>query len=92
MTTHNTSHPMARQVAKVEIKTDNPWIPVGTHDATIEDWWDVMTGSSWMYAEGNPAAIIYAARSAFSGLPMDDEVLYVKIGALGHLIHQTELT
>jgi len=44
-----------------------------------------------MDANGNPAALIYAIRSGFDGLPTDDEVVYGKIGSFGHLIHESEL-
>lgn len=57
----------------------------------IEDWWDHMTGGSWMAAEGNPAALKFAMRAGFSTLPVDDEVVYGKIGSFGHLVHASEL-
>jgi hypothetical protein len=61
-------------------------------DFRVEDWWDVMTGGSWMFADGNPAAMNYAIRSA-SVLPLDNEVVYGKDTAtgLGHLVHVSEL-
>lgn len=57
----------------------------------IEDWWDRLTGGSWMFAVGNPAAIKYAIRSGAANLPLDDEVVYGKIGPFGHLVHVSEL-
>jgi len=59
----------------------------------IEDWWDRVTGQSWMFTQGNPACLIYAMRTGFSKkeIPTDDEVLYGKINGLGHLIHISEL-
>lgn len=56
----------------------------------LEDWWDRISGNSWMNAGGNFAAMHYAARSAFE-LPMDDEVVYGHIGNLGHIVHISEL-
>jgi hypothetical protein len=56
----------------------------------IEDWADRVYGRSWMDAEGNFAALHYAMRSA-QGLPLDDEVVYGHIGALGHIVHVSEL-
>ncbi len=56
-----------------------------------EGRWDELTGGSWMFADGNPACIIYALRAGVSGLPVDDKVHYVKINGLGHLVHETEL-
>ena len=59
----------------------------------VEDWWDRVSGGSWMFATGNPACLEYAIRSGFSGTtPTDDEVLYGKIGAFGKLIHVSDLT
>jgi hypothetical protein len=57
----------------------------------IEDYWDTLTGKSWMYSDGNPAALKYAMRSGMSGLPLDNEVVYGKIGAFGHLVHISEI-
>ena len=51
----------------------------------------VFDGVSWMDCEGNPSALIYALRSAFSKLPMDDDVFYGKIGIFGHMVHISEI-
>jgi hypothetical protein len=61
------------------------------HTFHVEDWWDKMTGGSWMDANGNPAAMNYAIRSGFAGLPLDNEVLYGKVGGLGYLVHVSEI-
>lgn len=58
----------------------------------VEDWWDRVSGGSWMYAEGNRAALAYAMRSGLARLPMDNEVLYGKDQfGLGHLLHVSEV-
>jgi len=61
----------------------------------LEDYWDTLTGGSWMDAEGNPAALKYAFRAGFGGIEMDDEVVYGKIRSgnfgFGNLIHVSEL-
>lgn len=57
----------------------------------IEDFWDRLGQGSWMDCVGNPACLQYAMRSALERLPMDDEVLYGKIGPFGHLVHVSEL-
>lgn len=59
----------------------------------VEDYWDRVSGGSWMNATGNPAAMKYAMRSGLSvkPIPIDNEVLYGKIGAFGHLIHVSEV-
>jgi hypothetical protein len=63
----------------------------GGHEYRVEDWWDRVGGQSWMDMAGNPACLNYAVRSAKEGLPIDDQVLYGKIGAFGHLIHVSEI-
>ena len=58
----------------------------------IEDWWDKISGESWMFSMGNPGCIMYAIRSGVVGLPNDDEVLYGKNeNGLGDLIHVSEI-
>jgi len=54
----------------------------------IEDWWINVGGKSWMVCNGNPTCLKYAMRSGFSGLPLDDKVVYGKVGAFGHLVHE----
>lgn len=62
------------------------------HEAEVEGYWDEMTGKSWMFSDGNPACIMYALRTAMSPeVPIDDDVIYVKIGGLGHLVHTSEV-
>ena len=57
----------------------------------VEDWWINVTGGSWMFANGNPAAINYAIHGGTYNLPIDDNVLYGKIGGLGYLVHISEV-
>ena len=57
----------------------------------VEDWWDRVGGISWMNANGNPACIEYAIRSAADNLPTDNKVLYGKIDGLGKLLHISEI-
>lgn len=66
----------------------NGEIPAGTKYA-VEGYWDEITGGSWMFANANPTCLNYAVRSV--GLPMDNEVLYGKIGAFGFLVHVSEV-
>lgn len=65
-------------------------IEAGTQYA-VEGYWDEITGGSWMFAEGNHAALNYAARVAGQGLPLDNDVLYGKIGPFGFLVHVSEV-
>lgn len=85
---HTESHFLAGKTvqAKVTGASDE-----GPHDYRVEDWWDKLTGGSWMDADGNPAAINYAIRAGMHHLPIDNEVVYGKIGAFGHLIHVSEI-
>jgi hypothetical protein len=50
-----------------------------------------MTGASWQDAAGNPAAVQYAVRAIVKRLPVNDDVVYGKVGALGYLLHVTEV-
>lgn len=52
----------------------------------LEDWADRIP-----VPEQSPAMAIYCARAKAEGLPQDGEVVYGKIGAFGHCIHDTEL-
>lgn len=44
-------------------------------------------------SNGNPAAMMYAIRTGSQGfdVPIDNEVVYGKIGSLGYLFHVSEL-
>jgi len=60
----------------------------------VEDWWDYLTGGSWMNASGNPACIVYGIRIAFTKelVPLDDDVLYGHtLDGFGHLVHINEI-
>lgn len=81
------SHPLAGKTVKIKDEVKG----IGGELFVIEDYWHNVTGSSWMSATGNPAALQYAFRSGISGLPIDNEVLYGKVGGLGFLVHVSEL-
>lgn len=84
--------PLAGKTVKLKSTVGN-WLHAKLADQLfeVEDWWQNVAGKSWMFCDGNPACLIYALRSGKEGLPTDDEVLYGKIGGLGHLIHISEL-
>lgn len=65
-------------------------VPPGS-EYRVEGYWDEITGGSWMNANGNFACMNYAVRSAFANLPLDNDVLYGKVGALGFLVHVSEV-
>lgn len=82
MTIHPEPHPLAGQT--VVVADLGPF--------RIEDYWDRVSGGSWMFAAGNPAALQYAIRSATAELPLDDDVVYGKSeNGLGHIVHVSEL-
>ena len=83
------THPLAGKTVKLKVKGADPEL-VG-QEYRVEDWWQTVGEGSWMNAVGNPACLKYAVRSALCGLPIDDEVVYGKVGNLGHLIHVSEL-
>jgi hypothetical protein len=89
---HDTQHPRAGQTVLTQKKSRAGYPELPAREAVLEDWWDRVSGKSWMYSEGNPAAMDYAARSGLSGLPIDNEVVYAKINGFGYLFHESELT
>lgn len=82
---HGEPHPFAGQEVII-VDGDGDETPY-----LVEDWWDRVSGASWMFAKGNPACIDYAIRSSFDHLPIDNEVVYGKIGPFGHLAHNSEI-
>lgn len=88
---HRNPHPQSRDT--VTVTTAQPLFQQDetTVEFSVEDWWDRLTGGSWMFADDDPAALNYAMRSA-GGLPLDNEVLYGKTkDGLGHLVHAPEI-
>jgi len=66
--------------------TSNPEIKIeGTDKEAL--------GHSWMIADGNPAAMLFAMRSGLEGLAFDSQtqVYYGKIDGLGELVYESEL-
>lgn len=91
--THKESHPLAGQTVVLNnnvAKDITQGLVKPGKVYRIEDWVDRVYGYSWMDAGGNFAAMHYAVRSA-QGLPLDDEVVYGKIGGFGHIVHVSEL-
>jgi len=86
-------HSGVSELANKKVKIKSEANELGGQEIQIEDWWDRVSGKSWMFSDGNPAALNYAMRSGFSDLhiPNDNEVLYGKINGLGYLVHITEL-
>lgn len=79
----------AGQTVKVKDEVEK----YGGEDFTIEDYWENAYGTSWMNSNGNPAALTYAVRIGCQkfNVPLNNEVVYGKIGPLGFLFHVSEL-
>ena len=93
-TKHSEPHPLAGKTVKIKASATHRQYPeFGGSDFRLEDWWDRVSGVSWMNANGNPACLIYAMRGADQKprLPIEDEVVYGKIGGMGSLVHVSEL-
>ena len=92
---HSESSSLKGQTVKIKDWVKHPQDSnFGGSEIWIEDWWDKVSGQSWMFCQGNPACLIYAMRTGFSEkpIPTDDEVLYGKKDGLGHLIHISEIS
>jgi hypothetical protein len=90
---HDRPHPLAGRTVRLPDRMGHGDVTgelAGRH-FRIEDWWDHLSGASWRHAQGNPAALHYAARATMKRLPANDDVVYGKIGALGYLLHVTEV-
>lgn len=82
---------LAGKVLTIKKAVVHPQVPnFGGSKFEVEDWWDRVHGKSWMDCAGNPACLVYAMRSGFTGLPIDDEVVYGKLNGMGHLLHISE--
>jgi len=90
---HAEPHPLAGKTVTLNDNAKDPvrGIVMPGEQFRIEDYWDRLMGKSWGVCDGNPAALQYALRAGMTGLPVDDEVVYGKIGAFGHLVHVSEL-
>lgn len=87
---HPERHPLAGRVVHATVRRIDG---DSTTQLRVEDWWDRVSGGSWLTAEGNPAAMQYAFRAGFAGIAPDDEVVYchdLGIGR-GHLLHDSEI-
>lgn len=90
---HTSAHELAGKTVTLKPVKDDPSNSLFKEGAEfrVEDWWDRISDGSWMDGVGNPACLNYAIRGGIGGLPIDDEVLYGKVGALGHLVHVSEI-
>lgn len=89
---HTNPHPLAGKTVTIKEGVTDPMqgAVIGGAKYRLEDWWDRIAGKSWGDCQGNPACLHYAMRSAVA-TPLDDEVVYGKIGHFGHLVHVSEI-
>lgn len=91
---HSEPSPLAGKTVRLRPDYHHPEIEDASNlYIVIEDWWDRIAGKSWMDCNGNPAALLYAMRTGFSSyrVPINNEVLYGKVGCFGHLVHVSEI-
>lgn len=84
---HTEQHPLAGKTVKIKGGINE----IGGEDYHVEDWQDKVFGKSWMFCDGNPAAMKYAIRAGLSRLPTNNDCLYGKIGMFGHIVHLSEI-
>lgn len=89
---HKETHPLAHKEVSLIDDFNHRQYPE-MDSLIIEDWWDHLTGNSWMNSRGNPAAMVYAMRTGFAsyGVPIDNEVVYGKYKGMGALVHVSEI-
>ena len=86
MSVHPEPHPYAGETVTLQSGE------FAGQDYRVEDWWDRVSGQSWMDCTGNPACLDYAMRGVAEGDPLfSDEVVYGKVGFLGKLVHVRHL-
>ena len=78
---HESAHPYAGLTVRLK----------DGEEYRVEDWADRVYGKSIWAANGNPAALKYAIHVADKNLPIDNEVLYGKVGYFGRLVHTSEI-
>ena len=85
---HTTPHPLAGKTVTVTAELNGA---EGPHEFRVEDWNDRVFGESWTHLSFHPAATVYAVRAGLEKLPLDNEVVYGKVGSFGHLVHVSEI-
>lgn len=87
-------HPLAGQTVRLKdgigkfLQGD-----AGGAEFRVEDWAENVLGRSVWAANGNPGAIEYAIRTGTNGkhTPIDNNVVYGKVGLFGHFVHDSEI-
>lgn len=78
-TIHPNAHPLAGQTVILSAG------PYEGSQYEIEDYWDRISGGSWMDSE-DPDVIKYALTGLSYRVPLDNEVLYGQINGVGYLV------
>jgi hypothetical protein len=81
-------HPLAGK--RVRLRTGNG-DPLNEKFYVVEDWWVNVRGSLRTSAGENPAVLHYMSRAKAPGSPGDELIVYGKIGALGYIVHESEI-
>jgi len=91
--THSEEHPLAGKtvILNDNVKHDPRGMILPGVEFRVENWVDAITPCQSWRALANWATLHYSARVMASGLPADDEVVYGKIGSMGHCVHNSEL-
>lgn len=87
-------HPDKSELAGHHVIVKNLGTDGGYATIVVEDWWDRVSGKSWMFSNGSPEATNYAIRSVRDKLPLDNDVLYGKhVGSdYSDLFHVSEVS
>ena len=91
---HKKAHPFAGQVVRLKENIGRfiDRTQAGGVEFQVEDWGDRVLGGSVWNANGNPAAMEYAMRTALrGGIPIDDCAVYGKVDGYGHFVHDSEI-
>lgn len=92
MSIHREISPLANRKMTLEIDVSHPRVKdLGGTEILIEDWWDRISGKSWMYESGNRDCLYYAMRVGYNRLPIDDEVLCGTVNEVEYLVHISEI-
>lgn len=93
---HTENHPLAGKTVKLNDTAQDPLrgILLPGVEFVVEDWYDLIDGRgggrSWM-SDATYTTMHYMQRIAYLGREADDEVVYGKVGAFGHIVHASEL-
>lgn len=88
---HEYKNELSGKTVQVKFKHPHPQLNTRTAEFVVEDWWDRISDTGWQETYGSPVVVIYAERRKFDDLPLDEEVIYGKVGYFGYLVHASEI-